>query len=145
MNTIRTSLAMLSGTVMAGTLLLAGCATSHYQTDVQRLEAYQAFAGEPVRKIPYFNPIGWEEIDDQHILVTTRPKEAWLMRLSGPCLDYGFGSPVLMISSQAGYVSSGFDRVTTGGSRISCRIEEIRPVDTMAMRAAGRAAQVSGT
>ena len=144
MNTIRTSLAVLSGAVMAGTLLLAGCATTRYQTDTQRLEAYQAYAGAPVRKIPYFNPIGWEEIDDQHILVTMKPKEVWLMRLSGPCLDFAGGSPSLVISSQAGYVSTGFDRVATGSSQLSCRIEEIRRVDTIAMRAA-RAAQSSGT
>ena len=145
MKTIRTSFAVLSGTVMAGTLLLAGCASSsHYQTDVQRLETYQAYAGAPVRKIPYFNPIGWEEIDDQHILVTMKPREVWLMRLSGPCLDFAGGSPALVISSQAGYVSTGFDRVATGSSQLSCRIEEIRQVDTIAMREA-RAAQPSGT
>ena len=144
MNTIRTSLAVLSGAVMAGTLLLAGCATTHYQTDVQRLEAYQAYAGAPVRKIPYFSPIGWEEIDDQRILVSMKPSEVWLMRLSGPCMEYAGGSPALVISSQAGYVSSGFDRVATGSSQLSCRIEEIRQVDTIAMREA-RAAQPSGT
>jgi outer membrane murein-binding lipoprotein Lpp len=144
MKTIRASFAVLSGTVMAATLLLAGCASSHYQTDVQRLEAYQAFAGAPVKKIPYFNPIGWEEIDDEHILVTMKPKEVWLMRLSGPCLDFAGGSPALVISSQGGYVSTGFDRVATGSSQLSCRIEEIRQVDTVAMREA-RAAQPSGT
>ena len=135
MKTIRTSLAVLTGTVVAGTLLLAGCA-SQGATKEQRLAAYQAHAGAPVRKIPYFNPIGWEEIDDDHILVTMRPKEVWLMRLSGPCLEYDGGSAVLVISSAAGYVSSGFDRVATGSSTISCRIEEIRQVDTIAMRAA---------
>lgn len=144
MKNIRRTLAVLSAAMIASTLVLAGC-MSQGATREERLAMYQAHAGAPVKRIHYYNPIGWEEVDDQHILVTMRPKEAWLMRLSGPCLDYGFGSPVLVISSQAGYVSSGFDRVTTGGSRISCRIEEIRPVDTMAMRAAGRAAQVSGT
>ena len=140
MNTLRTSLAVLTGTVMAGTLLLAGCA-SHGATDEQRLALYQAHASAPVKKIRYFNPIGWEEIDEHHILVTMRPKEAWLMRLSGPCLDFAGGSPVLVISSQFGYVSTGFDRVSTGGSRMSCRIDEIRQVDMLAMRAA----QLSGT
>lgn len=135
MKTIRTTLAVLSGTVMTGTLLLAGC-MSHGPTQEERLAAYEAHAGAPVKRVRYYNPIGWEEIDDQHILVTMRPKEVWLMRLSGPCLDYGGGSPLLTISSSAGYVSSGFDRVATGDSGISCRIEEIRQIDTIAMRAA---------
>lgn len=140
MKTIRTSFAVLSGATVAATLLLAGC-MSHGPTQEQRLAAYQAHAGAPVKKVRYFNPVGWEEVDDQHILVTMRPKEVWLMRLSGPCLDFDGGSPLMAISTTAGYVSSGFDRVTMGGSHISCRIEEIRQVDTLAMRAA----QVSGT
>ena len=140
MQTFPTSLAALSGTVMAGTLLLAGC-VSHAPTQEQRLAAYQAHASAPVKQIRYYNPLGWEEIDDQHILVTMRPKEAWLMRLSGPCMDFAGGSAVLVISSQSGYVSTGFDRVAIGDSRLSCRIEEIRQVDLPAMRAA----QLSGT
>ena len=65
MKTIRTPFAVLAGTVMAGTLLLAGCMSSQSLTHEQRLAVYQAHAGAPVKKIPYFNPIGWEEIDDQ--------------------------------------------------------------------------------
>lgn len=140
MKTIRTSLAVLTGTVVAGTLLLAGCA-SHGAADEQRLAIYQAHASAPVKKVRYFSPTGWEEIDENHILVTIRPAEAWLMRLSGPCMDFTDGSPVLLISSQFGYVSPGFDRVSTGDSRMSCRIDEIRQVDMFAMRAA----QLSGT
>src|SRR5688500_1177846 len=133
MKTIRTSFAVLSGTVMAGMLSLAGC-MSHGPTQEQRLAAYQGYAGAPVKKVRYYNPIGWEEVDEQHILVTMRPREAWLMRLAGPWLDFTGGSPLLAISSSLGYVSTGFDRVTTGDARVSCRIEEIRPVDTVAMR-----------
>ena len=142
MKSFRTTMAILAGAGLASMSLLAACASSG-ATPEQRLAAYQAHASAPVKKIPYFNPIGWETIDDQHILVTMRPKEVWLMRLSGPCLDYDKGSPVLVISSSVGYVSSGFDRVSTG-SRISCLVEEIRQVDTMAMRAA-REGQVPGT
>ena len=140
MKTLRTMMAALSAT-----LLLAGC-MSNGGTRAERLAAYQSHAGAPVKQIRYYNPIGWEEVDDDHILLTMRPKEVWLMKLSGPCLDFGNSSPALAISSQAGFVSSGFDRVSIGGSNLSCRIEEIRPVDTMAMREAERArAQASGT
>ena len=137
MNSIRTTLFALSSV-----LFVAGCMAN--ETREERLALYQSHAGAPVKQIRYYNPIGWEEIDDEHILLTMRPKEVWLMRLSGPCLDFGGGSSVLAVSSQAGYVSSRFDRVTTGDSGISCRIEEIRPVDTMALRAAQKT-QPSGT
>ena len=113
-------------------------------TRAERLAAYQAHAGAPVKQVYYSNPVGWEEVDDQHILLTMRPRETYLMRLSGPCLDYDAGSPALVISSTAGYVASGFDRVTIGSSQLSCRIEEIRPVDMAAMRAASAKTQAPG-
>ena len=127
--------------LLFGSTLLGGCMTTHGMTDAERLEAFQAHAGEPVDKIRYFSPIGWDKVDDDHIVVTTRPSEQYLMRLSGPCLDFAGGAPVIAISSQAGYVSAKFDRVTASGSPMSCRIEEIRPVDVRAMRGD----QVSGT
>ena len=128
----------------AALLLFAGC-TSGGPTRAEKLAAYQAHAGAPVRQIRYYNPIGWEEVDDEHILLTMRPRESYLMRLSGPCLDYDAGSPVLVVSSTAGYVASGFDRVSVGASRLSCRIEEIRPLDLQAMRSAEAKFQASGT
>ena len=122
---------------------LAGCASR--QTRAEKLAAFQAHAGAPVKQMRYYSPVGWEEVDDQHILLTMRPREVYLMRLSGPCLDYGAGSPALAISSTAGYVASGFDRVTVGPSNLSCRIEEIRPVDMAAMRATQANARASGS
>jgi hypothetical protein len=124
-------------------LSLGGCTSGPTRAD--RLAAYQAHAGAPVRQIRYYNPVGWEEVDDEHILLTMRPRETYLMRLSGPCLDFDAGSPVLVVSSTAGYVASGFDRVSVGASRLSCRIEEIRPLDMQAMRAAEAKLQASGT
>ena len=137
MKHVRMMLAMLPAA-----LLLAGC-MSQGPTRAERLALYQAHAGEPVRKIHYYSPIGWEELDDDHIVLTMRPTEAYLLRLSGPCLDFAGGSPALAISSTAGYVSSGFDRVSVGGSNLSCRIEEIRPIDNKGLRAA-RDAQAPG-
>lgn len=128
----------------AALLLVAGC-MSGGATRAERLAAYQAHAGAPVRQIRYYSPIGWEEVDDEHILLTMRPRETYLMRLSGPCLDFDAGSPVLVISSTAGYVARGFDRVSVGASRLSCRIEEIRPLDMQAVRAAEAKVQASGT
>ena len=134
----------LSFLALIPAMLLAGC-MSGGATRMERLAAYQAHAGAPVKQIYYSNPVGWEEVDDQYILLTMRPHETYLMRLSGPCLDYDAGSPALVISSTAGYVASGFDRVTIGPSNFSCRIEEIRPVDVAAMKAASAKAQASGS
>lgn len=118
------------------TVVLSACASHAPMRDADRLALYQAHAGAPVRDISYFNPISWEEIDDEHIVVRMRPTQSYLMRLSGPCLRLGDGSPVIAISSQAGRTSSGFDRVSVSGSEVSCRIQEIRPVDLKAVSAA---------
>ena len=131
----------IAASLLSGSALLAGCMTDG-PTRAERLAAYQAHAGEPVDKIHYFSPLGWDKVDDEHIVVTMRPREQYLMRLSGPCLDFAGSAPAIAISSQAGWVSAKFDRVTASGSPASCRIEEIRPVDVRAMRAAD---QVSGT
>jgi len=92
-------------------------------------------ASELRRSRAFFSPQGWEEIDDDHILVTMRPSEVYLMRLNGPCLDYDNGQAALLISNTTGFVQPKFDRVSFPGSSMSCRIEEIREVDMAAVRA----------
>ncbi len=121
--------------VVAAMLSLAACA-SRGPTDADRLTMILAHAGEPVQKIRNYNAMGWNRVDDDHVLLNMRPSETWLMRLSGPCLDWGSGAQVLGLSSQGPYVMAKLDRVLVNGSPISCRIEEIRPVDTKALRAA---------
>ena len=116
-------------------LSLAACATAGPR-GADRLAIYQAHAGEPVRQIRYFSAMGWDRVDDDHIVLSMRPRESWLLKISGPCLDWASGSPVIRLSSQGGWVSSKFDRIHAGDSPMSCRIEEIRPVDVAAVRAA---------
>lgn len=136
------SLRLTALVLLPMTLLLAACVHGGV-TQEQRLAAYSSYAGAPVKRVRYFNPIAWDAIDDEHVLLTMRPRDVYLMRLSGPCLGYGAGSPVLILSSTAGYVVSGFDRITMGGSGLTCRIEEIRPVDMARMRAGQAEAQPS--
>lgn len=114
-------------------LALAACATNR-PSEAQRLAIYQAHAGAPVKQIRFHHAMGWDRIDDEHVLFNMRPSETWLMKVSGPCLDWGGGSPVLRLSSTGSYVMAKFDRIHIEGSPVSCRIEEIRPVDVKAVR-----------
>ena len=129
---------------MLAALGLAACATNRI-SETDRLAIYDAHSGAPVKQIRYYNAMGWDRIDDQHVLLNMRPSETWLLKVSGPCLDWGSASPVLRLSSTGPYVMAKFDRVLTAGSPVSCRIEEIRPVDVKAVRAAedARRAQLS--
>ncbi|HVR82623.1 MAG TPA: DUF6491 family protein [Luteimonas sp.] len=119
---------------------LAACTSSGGMHDPERLALYRSHAGLPVRDIRYYNPISWEKIDGRHLLLTMRPSEVWLIRLSGPCLEWGGGAPAITISSRLGRVSSSFDTVSTVDPPISCRIEEIRPLDIAAVRDSQRQA-----
>lgn len=114
---------------------LTACATNR-MSDTDRLAMYRANAGEPVKQIRYYNAMGWERVDDQHVVLNMRPKESWLVKVSGPCLDWGSGSPSLRLSSTGAYVTPKLDRILTDGSPVSCRIEEIRPIDVAGLRAA---------
>ncbi len=120
---------------MLAVLGLGACATNR-ASDADRLAIYQAHAGAPVKQIRNYQAMGWDRIDGEHILLNMRPKETWLLQLSGNCLDWGNGSPFLTLSSQTGWVMAKFDRVNVKGAPMSCRIEEIRPVDVQAVRAA---------
>lgn len=126
---------MKSMLVAATMLSIAACA-SRGPTDADRLAMILAHAGEPVQKIRNHDAMGWNRVDDEHVLLDMRPGETWLMRLSGPCLDWGSGAQVLGLSSQGPYVMAKLDRILVSGSPISCRIEEIRPVNTKPLRAA---------
>ena len=139
--------AMLASAVMA-MVGLVGCASQRIG-DTDRLALYQAHAGASVGQIMYRTPMGWERIDDQHVVLQMRPRESWLLRLSGPCLNRSTGSPFLGLSSFSGITLSRFDKVFVPGEQISCLIQDIRPLDVKALRAAETAlreqAQVSGT
>lgn len=123
---------------LLATLVLAGCATTR-MSDTEKLAFYEAHAGEPVKDIRYRNPMGWDKVDDQHLLLNMRPNESWLIKLSGPCLDYANAYPTIMIDASFNRLSVGFDRVKVPGNPISCKVEEIRPVDIAAVREARKA------
>ncbi len=80
--------------------------------------------------------MGWDRIDGEHVLLNMRPKESWLLTLSGNCLDWGTGSPFLAVNSQTGWLITKFDSIKVAGSPVNCRIKEIRPVDMQAVRVA---------
>lgn len=126
---------------------LVACATTG-PSDSEHLALYMRHAGQPVNQIRYRDVMGWERVDGNHVLLNMRPRESWLLTLPDSCLDWGGGSPFLAVSSQTGWLISKFDSVKISGSPVTCRIDEIRPVDIPAVRAAERQMRdqaVSGT
>lgn len=117
--------------------LLGACATTR-MSEGDKLALYTGHAGAPVKSITYRTPISWERIDDSHLLLTIRPNEAWLFELPSGCMSWVGSGPAIEISNQAGFVSAGFDRVTSNapGAPMGCVIRQIRPIDVAAVKAA---------
>jgi len=116
--------------------LLVACATTPRPPSAQ-LAMYRAHAGASVPSFRYLGRLdSWESLGDRTIAVWTRPHEAWLLELSGPCngLDY---TPVIGLTSQVGQVSAGFDKVLVrdpANFGIPCLIQTIRPLDVGAIK-----------
>jgi hypothetical protein len=136
-------------------MALASCASTPEKlaSDAAQQSLYRTHAGAPVRSFHFFGHIdSWTPLDDKSVVVWTRPTEAWLLDLSGPCNGLSF-APAIGVTSSGGTVSARFDKVLVrdnGPVNIPCIISEIRPIDVKAVRAEQRAAreakaQASGT
>lgn len=119
---------------------LAACASSPKLSDSEKLAMYRASAGAPVKDFSYLGTLtGWQPVGDSALAVWTKPKEAYLLDLGGPCLDLDY-APAISITNIMGRVST-LDRVRVlggagGVGRISCRITSIRPLDLTKLKAA---------
>jgi hypothetical protein len=121
----------------------AACASTG-MSDADKLASYRAHAGAPVRSFQYFGQInGWTSLGDSAVAVWTKPSEAWLLELSGPCPDLEF-APAISVTSQFNRVSAKFDKVIPRGSgsmTIPCQISEIRSLDVKAIKQAEKTAR----
>lgn len=119
---------------------LAACASGPRMSDTERLALFTEHAGEPVNSFRYFNRLsGWTSLGNNALAVWTRPSEAFLLQLTGPCNDLAFAHAI-SVTSRMSTVSARFDSVIPRGPgmsniQIPCRIQTIRPVNVAAMRA----------
>lgn len=132
------------GMALALVFLLVGCATdgpTASSRDAARIAELRAAAGDPVRGFRFTGMVvSWTSVGDSVVAVWTRQREAWLMELVGRCP--GLRSALsLSFTSQAGRVTSGFDRVVVrargphpGTTTSGCRIREIRPLNVTSLR-----------
>lgn len=129
---------------MSCVLALGACATDAGLRESRKLAIHEAHAGAPVDSFQYFGRInGWTPLGDSAIAVWTRPNQAWLLDLYGPCTDITY-SPLISVTSQMGRVSARFDKVVAhnrGAIEIPCNIRQIRPLDVKAIRQAEKAAR----
>lgn len=128
-------------------LALAACATHPAQRDAQRLALYRAHAAAPVPSFHYFGSLnGWTPLGDSALVVWTRPNQAYLLELSGRCIDLDYASAI-SVSNQFGRVYARFDKVTVIGRNTNtfpCHIRQIQPLDVKAVKQAERDKRSAG-
>ena len=133
---------------LALVLVLAGCSSMPSMRDSERLALYKAHAGAPVSSFRYFGRLdSWESLGDDALAVWTRPRQAWLLELSGTCNDLEF-SPVIALTNQFGEVHAGYDKVLVHSHspiNMPCWIHTIRPLDVNSIREAERAARAQAS
>jgi hypothetical protein len=122
--------------------LLGACASTPKLGDAERLALHQAHAGAPVSSFRMFGQLdGWSPLGDDAMVVWTRPREAWLLDLVAPCPDLRYAT-ALALTSFGNVVHARSDSVTPLGpmvgqvGRVPCRIAQIRPLDTAALKQA---------
>ena len=124
-------------TIPLGCMALLAACVSTPTTPSPQLALYRAHAGAPVPSFRYLGRLdSWESLGDRTIAVWTRPREAWLLELSGPCNGLDF-TPVIGLTSQVGQVSAGFDKVLVhdpANFGVPCLIQTIRPLDVGAIK-----------
>jgi hypothetical protein len=137
---------------LATTLAVSACASGANLSETEQLALYRANAKPPVESFQYLGRIdGWTPLGDKALAIWTKPREAYLLEIDGPCPDLGFAQAI-GLTNQFGRVYRRFDKViprAMGGvpQPIPCRIREIRPLDVKALKAARQEAreQKAGT
>jgi len=134
---------------MAAMAALGACATGASLSDNQRLAVYRAHAGAPVKSFHYFGNLhGWDSLGDSALVIWDRPNRAYLLTLAATCpqLDFAHAISFSGFSSQSGSVYAGFDDVVILDRQtpsIPCRIQQIQPVDTRAIKQAEKDARAA--
>lgn len=128
--------------VFACLLLATLCACSTNRLgDADNLALYRSHAGTPIKDFRYFGQIsGWTPVGNSALAVWTKPDQAYLLELAGPCYKLDFATAI-SISNMMGSVSAGFDSVSVhgdgpGNMNIPCRIQTIKPLEVKALRQA---------
>jgi Family of unknown function (DUF6491) len=119
----------------ACTTTLAACATTS-PGQPRPVNPYLAHAGDATGEFSFTALYNWTRIDDNRLVVWSRPDRAYLLTLRNSCSELTLANTIAL-DGFGGRVRSGTDSVIANGLR--CRIDTIQPIDLVAMREARKA------
>ncbi len=133
-----------SASILLVAAVLSACSgIPRRESDKEALARVESYAGAPVGDFETYGHFdSWSVVDDNHILVQTGPRDAYLVKVIPPCINLAFATRIGLTSRFPHTVQAGFDSIRVG--RESCRIMEIRPVNYRQMRADAKAEQARG-
>lgn len=121
-------------------VLASACASTGMSRN-ERVELYQANAGEPVGSFQNWNrSLQWRALSNEALVVWSRPNEAFLLEFRNSCAGL-ISAREITISNSGQLVAAGFDsvRITSPlANRTACRITTIRPLNMQAINDAKR-------
>ena len=121
-------------------LAVAGCAgMSSTRAPSEALTRYQSVAGPSVQFLPFWRLEEWEAVDDEHLVVWTSRREAWLLQVWPNCNGL-ISSPTIALTSSVHRVYANIDKVLLAQHEV-CRIQDIRSIDVAALKRAREAAK----
>ncbi|MFD0727359.1 DUF6491 family protein [Lysobacter brunescens] len=130
--------ALVLSLVLIAAASSTACATDPAAREAERIALYRSHAGEPVDSIQYLGSYsGWTPLGDKAFALWTRPSQAYLIEVHGPCIGLDFADSI-GIRSFGGRISARFDQVYVrgvAGGPSTCQIREIRPLNVKALRA----------
>ena len=119
-------------------MAFAGCAgMSSARAPNEALARYQSVAGPSVQFMPFFRLEEWEALDDEHLVVWTSRRDAWLLEVWPNCNGL-ITSPTVAITSNVQRAYVNIDKVLLAHHE-TCRIQDIRSIDVAALKRAREA------
>jgi hypothetical protein len=104
----------------------------------ERLAQVLAYAGAPVDSVRYRGTDSWEALGDHSLLLWETRQRAYFVDVQPTCDEFPWANAIV-VDFRNLTLDSKFDSILVGGRH--CRIEEIRPVDVKALKAAERQAR----
>jgi uncharacterized protein YceK len=131
------AMTVVSAMLVLAVTLLSGCASARIAEAKQKEHwaKYQPYLGETVSQYSrYTRNDGWSAVDNEHVIVTTNVKDAYMLTVAGPCMNLPFAGVAIGVTERfPNVVASGFDSIRVRGE--SCRILKIQKVDYKRMQA----------
>lgn len=121
-------------------LLAAGCSGLPRRPEGALLNEYLPFAGAPIDSFHFFRLDSWTVVGRYQLVIWVTPFEAYLLTVQSPCEQLWFTQRLAITSTL--HTVSHFESVLLRDHE-RCLIQEIRPLDLKALKAARAAARAA--